>query len=742
MNHQHRPTGTKQSNKSYKSGKHRSKGQIKRLQAGKVNTTTRKSPKNRLQEKKQQRKNRAKQFAEQKRQQSLLRNSIGRMNQGPPRLVAIVPLGSQANVDEALNLLLTQCEYEESQLLPTNIGGIHAEVPRFKTRLSFYKVNDRETNTILDMAKVADVILFVVNIDEGIDEAGETTISLLKNFGLPSVMGTYQGLNTVENKKKSAAKKLMQEILHDIFPNKPKMVPMDTERDSNQAIRFLCNVKISNNSWKNLRPYMFVEKVNFEPYENSKFGTLALTGYLRGTKLNVNNLIVFPDYGEFQLLKIETSNDPHRFGGPSSMEVTEVVAEANPQLQQTLEQYHEPDFFASEQTWPTPQELMEADMAMKTQTKVVPKGVSGYQAIWIPDDYAGDDMNESSEEFDVDIDVDNIDINAYRLAGNQSMEEESSNESLDSEEKLEELKEQELEDFHFPDEVDTPIDVPASVRFQKYRGLKSFRATPWDPFENLPVDYAKIFQFENVNRTRKRVFRERDGVEDGSWVTLYVKDVASDLLADRPNNHPLVVGGILKYENQMSVMNFHIMRHPSYEKPLPSKQELTIHCGFRRYLGQPVFSENSTCDKFKYMRFLRNGSSIATVYAPISFNPCPVAMFDSDGALVATGNVKNIEPNRVILKKIIICGAPVKINKNRSIIKGMFFTPEDIRWFKPVELWTKYGRTGHIKEAVGTHGQMKCVFDGQLISQDTVCMSLYKRVFPKWAILPTPERLN
>jgi len=64
-------------------------------------------------------------------------------------------------------------------------------------------------------------------------------------------------------------------------------------------------------------------------------------------------------------------------------------------------------------------------------------------------------------------------------------------------------------------------------RFQKYRGLKSFRTSPWDPKENLPRDYARIFQFQDFSRTRKHLFRqiEKEETEGASVAPFSLADL-------------------------------------------------------------------------------------------------------------------------------------------------------------------------------------------------------------------------
>jgi len=295
-----------------------------------------------------------------------------------------------------------------------------------------------------------------------------------------------------------------------------------------------------------------------------------------------------------------------------------------------------------------------------------------------------------------------------------------------------ELAEDEL---NFPDEVETPLDKPARVRFQKFRGLKSFRTTTWDPKENLPLDYARIFQFANFSKSMKKATDTTDNkIPAGSYITLHIDKVPLSYAKNYDPKKPYVVGGLFKYENKMSVLQFTITKHPTYEPPVQSKDSLIFHVGIRRYSCQPVYSVMSPgCPKQKFERFLQpSRPSCATTYGPVTFHSNPLIVFSPEGELVATGSLHGVDPDRIVVKKIIITGKPYKVHRRGAVIRDMFHFPEDANWFRPVELWTKHGKVGHIKESVGTHGDIKCLFDNPLLQHDTVCLSLYKRIFPPW----------
>lgn len=77
-------------------------------------------------------------------------------------------------------------------------------------------------------------------------------------------------------------------------------------------------------------------------------------------------------------------------------------------------------------------------------------------------------------------------------------------------------------------------------------------------------------------------------------------------------------------------------------------------------------------------------------------------------SLIATGHLLSVDPDRMVIKRVVLSGHPFKIFTKMAVVRYMFFNREDVMWFKPVELRTKWGRRGHIKEPLGKSGISGC----------------------------------
>jgi len=257
------------------------------------------------------------------------------------------------------------------------------------------------------------------------------------------------------------------------------------------------------------------------------------------------------------------------------------------------------------------------------------------------------------------------------------------------------------------------------------------------------VCYSQIYQLEDFESIRKLVTsaarnqgRVPPNSADRIVLSLIVPEQSARAVCS--SARPICCWGLFEHEHKVSVLHSSVKRNHDFDAAFKGKKEVLFQIGFRRSMVRPVFSNPAVArGKAMVERLLPTGRfAVASFFGRIHFGNAPSLMFlKEDGQpeeLVAWGSYLGADPDRVLVKRIVLTGYPVGVHKRSAVVKRMFYNADDIRWFKPVELWTKYGLVGHIKEARGTKGYLKATFDGFIKNHDTVCMSLYKRQFPPW----------
>ncbi|KAK4052993.1 ribosome biogenesis protein tsr1 [Microbotryomycetes sp. JL221] len=668
---------------------------------------------------------------------------------------------------------------------------------------------------IMDGCAIADFVIFATSSTIEVDYQAETVVRSLTGFGVGSTGGVFGVVNNLPSNQQlaSTTRLSLQSYLNHFFPSIDKITCLQgtSASESSNLIRTMCEKIPKPIKWKENRTRMLVEKIHgwFETDQQDK-GTLVVEGMVRGSRLSMNRLIHLANYGDFKIDKIFEA--PHLVQRKQTTNMTtdeqqlnELTKEnLNPDDADSLVSTNVPDLQdmgLQEQTWPTEEEMQSAPIhtgsngdripdakpGTTPRLKRVPKGTSAYQAAWIIDESDGeyeqgddddDDMEGEDQEDEDEDDEEHEMIDPTKESEIDSTRRDNEDEDEDEDDErndnmtdelsadqerqqfeqyiTERNKQRQLEnrnDLDFPDEVDTPMDIAARERFARYRGLKSFRTSEWDPYEELPVEYSRCFMFEDFKIMGRKMEKKAaiDGVEAGTRVIVHIKDVPRGFVDQHDPRLPLVVFGLLKHEHKYSVMHYTVTRNTEYNDTVRSKDRLIAQIGFRRFTVNPIFSQHTvrnngrgTNNVHKFEKYLRHSvtSHVGTSYLPITFGNVPTILFKlptdttTDNKtinLVGSGSILSSDPTRITSKRIILTGHPFKVHKKTATIRYMFFNRQDIEYFKPVQLRTKLGRTGFIREPLGTHGYFKANFDGPVSQMDTVCLNLYKRCFPKWS---------
>ena len=794
-NHHHRNT-TKVSHKPYKS-RHATKGLIKDLTKGKVEGLakgSRKTPHQQVMSK-MDRRNQAAQKRQIRHQDNLRSASVFTGQHGAPRIVAIVPLTSDVNPRDTIHKLNRGLDLDVEV---ASVGSTRLKVDRFKQTAEYIPVSF-DLLAALDTCRVADFVVLVMSPTEEVNDQGELMLKAIENQGISNVFTMVQRLDEIEPaKKRPQVVASLKSYISRFFPSQDKVHSLDSERECANVIRSLCTITPKGVNWREERSWMLLDDVQWPQDDigtTEEKSNVVVTGFVRGKGLKADRLVQIGDWGCFQIDKIvdaplsmakkRTGDGMAIDGGPAQEKVLELPDEDQDDLDELapygaimddiddptrsevsterrgvlLDDHH---YFSDDETH------------LPEPPKRLPKGTSSYQAAW----FLGD-VSDSGSDYEDEVDNEGdvlMDAPALPQDGTEGLNKATQREPTEATpseyhqsemfldpspdedaaqlaEYRSQRKTEAEEDREFPDEIELHPNVLARERLARYRGLKSLKTSQWETSEDKahePSDWNRLLRISDYKRARKVATGEAlvGGVTPGKRVNVHLRSVPLAIRASYdPAFQPLALHSLLRHERKRTVVNFSITLSSTHPKPLKSKESLILQCGSRRFTIYPLYSQSGTTPNnvHKYMRYLHPGqTAIATFIAPLTWGPVPALFFlpsteaETPLSLIATGTSLPPDPNRVIAKRLILTGHPYKIHKKLVTVRYMFFNAEDVNWFKALQLWTKRGRSGYIKESLGMHGYFKATFDGMINPMDAVGVSLYKRVWPRsasaWAL--------
>ena len=240
--------------------------------------------------------------------------------ESPPLVIAIVgPPGSgKSTVIRSLVKRYTRQTLHE-------IKGPITIVTGKKRRLTFIECGN-DLNSMIDVGKVADLVILLINAKLGFQMETFEFLNILQAHGFPRILGVLTHLDHFRDnpeKMKAVKKKLKQRFWTEIYQGAKlfyltgtlhgRYLPMETMNLS----RFISVVKLRPLIWRNSHPYVIADRFeDLTPAETIRSDpkcdrSICFYGYLRGIPLRPNSQqIHIPGAGDFKIDNVSSLPDP------------------------------------------------------------------------------------------------------------------------------------------------------------------------------------------------------------------------------------------------------------------------------------------------------------------------------------------------------------------------------------------------------------------------------------------------
>ncbi|XP_045606328.2 ribosome biogenesis protein BMS1 homolog [Procambarus clarkii] len=236
----------------------------------------------------------------------------------PPVIVAVVG-GPKVGKSTLLRCLIRN--YTNQRF--SEIIGPVTIVAGKKRRLTFIEVNN-DINCMIDIAKVADIVLMLIDATFGIEMEVFEFLEICRAHGTPRIMGILNHLDMLKDNKalKKKKKALKHRFQVELYPG-AKLFYLSgliheeyLKNEIKNLGRFISVMKFRPLVWRTTHPFVVVDR--YEDITNPESirtnpkcdRDVVLYGYVRGVPFQKSQMVHIPGCGDFKIKDLSFLPDP------------------------------------------------------------------------------------------------------------------------------------------------------------------------------------------------------------------------------------------------------------------------------------------------------------------------------------------------------------------------------------------------------------------------------------------------